>query len=261
MCATDVDPNRLGAAQAAARRFVDDQPSGTRIGIVVFGGFAQLAVPPTTDREALTDAIDGLTTAIGTAIGSAILKSLDAISEVNPEVEAVGEAPPATVGEAGANGFVPDIIVLLTDGANTRGIKPLDAVPYAIERRVRVYTIGFGTTQPSAMVCTRQQLGGDALAGGGGGGFGRGGFVGGGGGGASSPLVTDEETLQAVAEQSGGAYYRAEDSDQLQKVFTDLPKDIELQKERREITVIFAALGAFLAAAAIAASIRWSPYP
>jgi len=258
MCSTDVAPNRLAVAQAAARTFVQDQPEGTRIGIVVFSGFAQLAVPPTTDRKELIGAIDGLTTAIGTAIGSAILKGLDAIAEVNPNVAPVGDAPPATVGPPGAKGFVPDIVVLLTDGANTRGIKPLEAVPYAVERGVRVYTIGFGTTQPAAMVCSRTQLGGAAL--GGDGGFNGGGFRGGGGQG-GSPLVADEATLQAVADQTGGQHYTAQDTGQLRQVFADLPKDVELQKERVEITAVFAAIGALLAAAAVAASIRWSPYP
>ena len=198
MCSTDVDPNRITVAQAAARAFVQDQAAGTRIGIVVFSGSAQLAVPPTTDRKALIGAIDGLTTSVGTAIGSAILKSLDAIAEVNPNVQPVGDAPTGDVGPAGANGFVPDIVVLLTDGANTRGIKPLDAVPYAIERGVRVYTIGFGTTQPAPLVCSRAQLGGAALGDGGGGGFGGGGGgggFGGGGGGGGSPLVADEADL------------------------------------------------------------------
>ena len=84
MCSTDVEPNRLTVAQDAAREFVENQPKGTRMGLVVFSGFAQLAVPPTTDREALVAAIDGLTTGRGTAIGSAMLKGLDAIAEVNP---------------------------------------------------------------------------------------------------------------------------------------------------------------------------------
>ena len=66
--------------------------------------------------------------------------------------------------------------MLLTDGANNRGIEPLDAVPYAVERRVRVYPIGFGTTNPSPPSCTREQLGGDV--------FDAGRFGGGGGGGA-----------------------------------------------------------------------------
>ena len=58
---------------------------------------------------------------------------------------------------------MPDIVVLLTDGANNRGIEPLDAVPYAVERRVRVYPIGFGTTNPAPPACTREQLGGDVF--------------------------------------------------------------------------------------------------
>ena len=269
MCATDVDPNRLTVAQQAARAFVEDQAEGSRMGIVVFSGSAQLAIPPTTDRKALLAAIDALTTARGTAIGSAILKGLDAIAEQNPDVAPVGDPPSGDVGEAGANGFVPDIVVLLTDGANTRGIAPLDAVPYAIERGVRVYTIGFGTTQPAALACSRTQLGADALNPQGGGFGARGGGGAGGrfsgatgfGGGGRSPLVADEPTLQQVADQTGGAYYRAQDAAQLRKVFADLPKDVVRQKERREITSWFAALGALLAAAAIVVSIRWSPYP
>jgi Ca-activated chloride channel family protein len=258
MCSSDVLPNRLAVAQQAARTFVEDQAKGTRIGIVVFSGFAQVAVPPTSEKEPLLAAIDGLTTGLGTAIGSAMLKSLDAIAEINPKVAPVGDAPIGDVGAAGANGFVPDIVVLLTDGANTRGIKPIDAVPYAIERGVRVFTIGFGTTQPAAMVCTREQLGGAAL---GDGAFRGGGGFGGGGGGGRSPLVADETTLKAVADETGGMYYRAEDTDQLRQVFTDLPKDVEIQKEELEISSAFAGLGALLAAAAIVASIRWSPYP
>ena len=55
---------------------------------------------------------------------------------------------------------MPDIIVLLTDGQNNRGISPLQAAPYAVARRVRVYTIGFGTTNPGPLDCTPQQQGG-----------------------------------------------------------------------------------------------------
>ena len=153
--------------------------------------------------------------------------------------------------------------MLLTDGANTRGVAPLDAVPYAIERGVRVFTIGFGTATPASMSCTRQQLGADALGGGGGFGGGGGQRRGGGGfgGGAGSPLVADESTLQKVADQTGGKYYKAEDVEQLADVFTELPKDVDLQEEQTEITAAFAGLGALLAAAAVVTSIRWSPYP
>jgi Ca-activated chloride channel family protein len=149
---------------------------------------------------------------------------------------------------------VADIIVLLTDGRNTRGIEPLEAVPHVVERRVRVYTIGFGTTEPAELSCTREQLGGRVL----GGGFGPGGGLGGFGGGFR---VADTPTLMAVAEQTGGSYHAAEDADQLRQVFTDLPKEVATQRQPTEITWVLAALGAFLAAAAVGASIRWSPYP
>src|SRR3954464_4439749 len=100
MCATDVDPNRLSVAQKAAKNFVSSRPKGTRTGLVVFAGFAELAVPPTTDRKALDRAIDNLATGRGTAIGAAMLQALDAVAEVNPSVQPVGNA--------GATGAAPD---------------------------------------------------------------------------------------------------------------------------------------------------------
>jgi Ca-activated chloride channel family protein len=265
MCATDVDPNRIVAAQAAALGFVEDLPEGARLGLVVFSGYAQLAVAPTTDRKLLSSAIEALTTGRGTAIGAAMLKSLDAIAEVNGEVAPVGDAaasglpggaPAPRAAKPGSAGFVSDIVVLLTDGANTRGIRPLDAVPYAVERRVRIYTIGFGTTRPTALSCTAEQLNGDTQR------FGGGGFGGGfGGGGGRSPLLADDETLQQIAEQTGGAAYKAEDAAQLRKVFAELPKDVTIQKRPREVTAPFVFLGALLAAVAMGASIKWSAYP
>jgi hypothetical protein len=55
--------------------------------------------------------------------------------------------------------------------------------------------------------------------------------------------------------------YTAENASQLRKVFNSLPRDVTTQHERREITSWFVFLGALFAAAAVAASIRWSPYP
>ena len=265
MCATDVEPNRLAVAQDATREFVEDQPKDVRMALVVFSGFAVLGVPPTTDRKALVDAIESLTTGRGTAIGAAMLKGIDAIAETNPNVSPVGDAPedgpPPAAAAPGARGYVPDIVVLLTDGASNRGIEPLDAVPYAVERGVRVFTIGFGTANPAARSCTRAQLGGrgfDNRFGGGGFGGGGGGF---GGGGFGFRGRADLPTLQAVAKQTGGTFHNAEDADQLREVFADLPKDVATQKQPTEITWLLAAIGALLAAAAIAASMRWSPYP
>lgn len=266
MCATDVPPNRLTVAQDAAARFIEGQADGTLIGIVAFADFAEIVVPPTNDKELLQGAVKTLTTSIGTAIGSATLKGIDAIAEVNEAVapsalnlhsEGAGDAPEEV-------DYFPDIIVLLTDGANTRGPLPIDAARQAADRRLRVYTIGFGTTEFSEMVCTQEQLGSDAFGGGfGGGGFGGGGFGGGGFGGGRWRrfLLLDEPTLRSVAEITGGDYFRAENADQLLQVFHDLPKQIDLQTERLEISVAFAALGALFVLLAVALSIRWNRIP
>ena len=268
MCATDVQPNRLTVAQEAARTFVKNQTAGTRIGIVAFAGFAEVVVRPTTDHKALIAAIDNLTTARGTVIGAATLKALDAIAEVNPAVAPVdtsgaGAAP--AVGAPADGEYVPDIVVLLTDGANTRGVDPVTAAQQAVDRHVRVYTIGFGTTTPAAMVCTRQQLGSDIFGqdptGGPAFGGGAGGAGGGQGPGGRRFLVIDEPTLQKVADMTGGRYYHAEDANQLRDVFDKLPRQIVLQTRRQEISVLFAALAALLAVAAIVLSLLWNRWP
>ena len=261
MCATDVDPNRMAVAQEAALAFVEEQADGTQIGLVAFAGFAELVVPPTNDKDVLRDAIANLTTSFGTAIGSATLKSIDAISEINEAVAPSAlslqeEEPPADLPET----FQPDIIVLLTDGANSQGPRPLDAAQQAADRLVRIYTIGFGTDEIPEMVCSRAQLGGEVFSGGfGGGGFG-GGF-GGGGGNFRRFLVIDEETLQGVADLTGGEYYRAESADQLLEVFQELPTQIILQKEAFEISVFFVAAAILFVGTAVLLSLKWRRYP
>ncbi|MCB9136816.1 MAG: VWA domain-containing protein [Caldilineaceae bacterium] len=273
MCASDVEPNRLTVAQEAASAFIEDQPGDTRIGIVAFADFAETVVEPTADKEVLTEAVENFTTSLGTAIGSAILKSIDAIAVNNDNVALSGVNLQAGLSEEGTPDgdapsptldgvYQPDIIVLLTDGANSRGPLPLDAAQQAADRGIRVYTIGFGTTNPGAMVCTRAQLGGDLFRGGGGG-F-PGGFSGGGGGGGGGMrrfIVLDEPTLRGVAELTGGAYFQAENADQLLDVFMNLPSHVVMQKESREISVFFAGLAALLATSAVFLSLRWNRYP
>ena len=120
---------------------------------------------------------------------------------------------------------------------------------------MRVYTIGFGTDHPTAMVCSavaarcrrvRRRPG----AGGGGGGFG--------GGGRRNFLVRDEATLKAVAATTGGTYYAAEDADQLRDVFAKLPSDIQNQHEEHEISAWFVLVGALLVVGALGLSLRWN---
>jgi Ca-activated chloride channel family protein len=269
MCSTDVSPNRLSAAQEAVRQFIRSQDQQTRIGLVLFSGFAQLAVAPTNDRDELLQAVDGLTTGRGTTIGAAILKSIDAIAELDANVApsdassggtGSGDGRPSGVPTAPSEPpatkapTAPEIVVLLTDGANTRGISPQDAATQAGARGIRVYPIGFGTTQPTQMVCTRDQLGG-LVEGSAGGGGGRGGFGGG------SYLMVDEDALRTVATTTGGEYFKATDADQLNTVLADLPKHVTVEQQDIEISAGFVALGAVLLLVGLWLSVRRSTFP
>ena len=248
MCSTDVEPNRLTVAQKAAISFIESQDGQTKIGLVAFAGVAGLQVPPTTDKDALIEAINNFTTARGTAIGSAILTSIDSIAAINPTV-----APSGVDAEsAQRSGYAADVIVVLTDGANTQGVEPATAAESAAVRGLRVFTIGFGTTTPSRMACTGRQAGG--WAGGPGGGPG-GGF---GGGGGRNPRVMDEGTLQAIAEITGGQYYKAESADQLQGALDDLPSQVAVVRKHVDIASWFAGAGGLLVAVAVGLSLWWN---
>src|SRR4051794_36263320 len=298
MCSTDVDPNRITVAQDAAREFVRNQPGGVRIGLVAFAGIAGLIVPPTSSHDKVLKAIDDLQTSRGTAIGMAILASIDAIAEHNPSVAPTGvdlgtvEGEPTTDSSPDPSSLPPptgpfeaDTIIVLTDGANTLGVPPLVAAQQAADRHVRVYTIGFGTTDPAPGVCNIDQVGRD-LPGNvpfdvGGGGPGRGRRVlrppqaapprgralpgnvpfdvgGGGPGRGRRFLDLDEPTLQGVATMTGGQYFRAQDADELDQAFTDLPSEVVTQHEREELTVWFILVGGLLAAAALGLSLVWN---
>jgi Ca-activated chloride channel family protein len=252
MCSKDIPPNRLDAAKAAALEFVRNQKPGTRIGVVAFAGFAEVIQSPTDDLEVLTDAINGLATGRRTAIGSAILKSIDAIAEVDPKVaRSTSENSPNIAPPPVAKGaYVPEIIVLLTDGASNAGPMPVDAAQQAKDRGIRVYTIGFGTANGAEMApCGARVQGREpsfppGFGGGGGGRFRRG---------------IDEETLKEVAALTDAEYYSAESASELSNVYNNLPLNLVMKTETTEITFVFAAIGALLATLAITLALLWNP--
>jgi len=259
MCSTDISPNRLQAAEAAATSFIQRQDSGTQIGIVAFSTFAEEIQPPTNDQEALQTAVESLLTGRRTAIGSGILKSLDAIAEVDKNVapsipDGSSELPPPPVPKGA---YAPDIIVLLTDGVSNTGPLPLDAAKQASDRGVRVYTIGYGTDSGGSFPdCSPQSqslepfgAGGPSQFGGGGGGLG--GFRRG----------IDEATLRQVSDMTGGKYYSAASAGELGDVFRQLPTYVIVKHKTSEISVIFAVAGAILAMAAVGLSMLWHPLP
>jgi Ca-activated chloride channel family protein len=260
MCSTDIRPNRMEAAKDAALTFIRNQVKGTQIGIVAFAGYAEIVQPPTSDQAALEAAVQGLDTARRTAIGSGVMKAIDAISEVDERIPAsvlipdTGAAPPPRL----EGDYAPHLIVLLTDGASNSGPDPMVAAFQAAERGIRTFTIGFGTERgmdgalPSCGQRFQPEQGFNnnlpqfesGIFGGGGSGFRRG---------------IDEETLVAIADMTGGEYYSATSHGELDEVFRSLPVHLITREELMEVSVFFAAAGALLAALAIGLSMLWRP--
>jgi Ca-activated chloride channel homolog len=243
MCATDVTPNRLTAAEQSASAFIKSQAGGPRIGIVDFSGTAAVLVPPTTNTQQLVTALGGLVAGGSTAIGEAILTSLGAIAQVDPAVAPTGATLKRNLGA----GYADDVIVVLTDGSNNRGVSPPDAAQEAAARGVRVFTIGYGTDNPTTLTCDATQFGG----------FSGGGF-GGGGGGEGNPFQADYPALMQVSRATGGTFYRAQDARQLSSALGKLPAAFTIVHKQVDIAAAFAALGGLLIAAAVALSLWWN---
>ena len=233
MRAADVEPNRLGAAQAAARKFVQEQPPDVRIGIVSFAGTAALVQRPTNNREDLVAAIDRLQLDRQTAIGSGIVVSLATLfpdEGIDLAAMVLDRRPlkrPAQPAATASNAHA--AIILLTDGRRTTGPDPLEAARMAADRGIRVFTVGFGTAA-GAMAPVE---------------------------GYSIFMMFDEETLKAIADITGAEYFHASTADELARIYGRLGSRLVLQKERTEITVLFAAAAALLIAAAAALSLAW----
>jgi Ca-activated chloride channel family protein len=254
MCSTDIPPNRLKAAKAAILSFIDRQDPHVQIGIVAFAGFAGIVQSPTSDQELLREAVKNLTTARRTAVGSGILKALDALAEVNKSIAPSVSTPGTDIQPIPMPGsqFASDIIVVLSDGASNQGPPPLEAALQAAQRGVRVYTIGYGTASGSTMDCGDQYedqffSGGGQWSGGGFGGWYRRGI--------------DEETLMGIAEMTGGEYYSATSAGELHDVFRQMPTNLITKEENMEISVVFSAAGMMLAGLAILLSMVWHPLP
>ncbi len=132
MQADDVAPNRLAAAQEAAKAFVEQVPTAYNLGLVSFAKTATVLVSPGKDREAVLAAIDGLQLAEATATGEAVFTALQAIAAVPAD---------------GAAGPPPARILLLSDGYRTAGRPIEEAASAAAAANVPVSTIAFGTDQ------------------------------------------------------------------------------------------------------------------
>lgn len=244
MRAADVQPNRLVAAQEAAKSFIKDLPRHVKVGIVAFAGSAQVAQMPTTNREDLVTAIDAFQLQRATATGNAIVVSLatlfpDAgieLSDFGPQgrdrglpIERAGRPPPKEFTPVAPGSFTSAAIIMLTDGQRTTGVDPLEAAKVAADRGVRVYTVGVGTVDGETI-----------------------GFEG-----WSMRVRLDEETLKAIANKTEAEYFYAGTAQDLKKVYDELSSRLTVEKKETEISALFALGAALLSLLSAGLSLLW----
>ena len=207
MTATDIQPTRLEAARAGARRFLEEVPDEYRVGVVTFATRANVAAAPTEDRDFASAALSQARSGEGTALGEAVAMSLQAVGRVQTED---GERPPAA-------------ILVISDGAQTVGrVTPVQAAQLARRAGVPVFTVALGT--PDGIVERRLT----------------GGFT------ERIRVPPDPQSLRRVAAASGGEFLAALDRDDLGRVYDDLGSRIGRRDKDTEVTVAFAAGGMVL---------------
>lgn len=244
MRATDVQPNRLVAAQNAAKAFISDLPRTVKVGIVAFAGSAQVAQLPTTNHDDLVTAIDRFQLQRATATGNAIVISLATLfPDAGIDLETMQSGHGRTRGfsidndrkpqqdfQPVAPGSYPSAaIIMLTDGQRTTGVDPLDAAKMAADRGVRVYTVGIGTVEGETI-----------------------GFEG-----WSMRVRLDEETLKAIAQKTSAEYFYAGTAQDLHKVYRSLSSKLTVEKKETEISALFALAAAALILASAGLSLVW----
>ncbi|MSQ70658.1 MAG: VWA domain-containing protein [Betaproteobacteria bacterium] len=251
MQATDVEPNRISAAQTAARAFIEELPRNVRMGIVSFAGTAIVVQTITDKHEDMLAAIDRFELQRATATGSGLLLSLaqlfpndgidleaavydSSFSRYGGGGATIDRSRKARVEKKDFKPFAPGsytsgAIVLLSDGRRTTGPDPLEVAKMAADRGVRVFTVGFGTHEGGSI-----------------------GF-----GGMSFYVRLDEETLKAIAHITGGEYFHAGTAADLRKVYQSLNSKFAMERQETEISALLSIAAVILVIAASVLSLLW----
>jgi Ca-activated chloride channel family protein len=216
MAADDWEPTRLEAAKVAAREFVAQQPRSVRIGVVAFSDSGLSVQSPTNDTEAILNAIDRITPQLGTSLANGIYASLNTLAaEDEPgsrRYSDLQEVPTPTPTPVPQGTVGPAVILLLTDGENTVNPNPLEAAQAAIDRGVRIYTVGIGSSEGTMLEVE--------------------GFI--------VHTQLDEAMLQQISDLTGGTYYNAESEQDLHAIYKELDPQLVVRPEKTEITSAFA---------------------
>ncbi|WP_445372287.1 vWA domain-containing protein [Methylomonas sp. HW2-6] len=198
--------------------------AGDRLGLILFGTQAYLHVPLTFDRKT-----------VQTLLGEAFI----GITEDEPKTS-IGDAIGLAIKRLQDQKDASRVLILLTDGANTAGeLTPLKAAELAAENHLKIYTIGIGADE----ILVRSLFGTRRV---------------------NPSLDLDEKTLTAIAEATGGHYFRARNTEELERIYQMLDqlepveKDKQYFRPRSELFHWPLGLALILAGLIAAGRLRWS---
>lgn len=246
MIGEDVQPGRLKAAQTAALDLVRSMPSTAKVGLVVFSDYAQVLVPPTTERQVLREAIAGLKVQQATGVGSAIVESLRVLpgrkellgDRLNVQQPGQPPSPFAPLPPTPAPSPTPDqtppplppaAVVMFSDGVSNLGVNPTLAIQLAIDGKVKVYGVGVGNVNGSVMTVDGQLV----------------------------MVPFDSRLLQQISQATGGRYFEITQGDELRKVYKQLGRSIGWERRRTEVTSMLAGGAGLLMLAGALLSLVW----
>jgi Ca-activated chloride channel homolog len=231
MSADDVKPTRMEAAKTAARTFVERQPLTVQIGVVAFseGGFSVQV--PTNDKDAILASIDRLAPQRGTSLSYGILASLNTIDAMQKKQNTsyysnVTPTPSPTPIPMPKGTYSPAVVVLLTDGENNIPPDPLIEAQTAADRGVRIYAVGIGSPAGATLKVN----------------------------GFTVHTQLDEVMLKQIAQLTDGAYYNAQNEDDMSAVYNNIGAQLIVKPEQTEVTAMFA--GASILALLIGAAFQ-----
>lgn len=175
--------NRIAVVKSVVARFIEERPND-RIGLIAFAAYPYIVSPLTLDHDWLLQNLERVDVGVG------------------DDGTAIGSAIAAAVNHLRTTAAKSKVIILLTDGVNNSGkISPLAAAEAARALGVKVYTIGVGV-RGKAPIPVRDEAGRIHMV--------------------MDSVDVDEKTLQAVASQTGGRFYRATDTDSLRKIYEQI---------------------------------------